>query len=40
MGSLASEVTQRLDIVFNLQIDEWRGRAALQLNIIDFAPGA
>jgi single-stranded-DNA-specific exonuclease len=40
MGSLASEVTQRLDIVFNLQIDEWRGRAAIQLNIIDFAPGA
>jgi single-stranded-DNA-specific exonuclease len=38
MGSFASEVTQRLDIVFNLQIDEWRGRAALQLNIIDFAP--
>ena len=38
MGNLANEVTQRLDIVFNLQIDEWRGRAALQLNIIDFAP--
>ena len=38
MGKFVKEVTPRVDIVFNLQINEWRGRASLQLNIIDFAP--
>lgn len=38
MGRFVKEVTPRIDIVFNLQINEWRGRASLQLNIIDFVP--
>jgi single-stranded-DNA-specific exonuclease len=38
MGRFVKDVGPRIDIVFNLQINEWRGRAALQLNIIDFVP--
>jgi len=37
-GKFVNEVTPRIDIVFNLQINEWRGRTSLQLNIVDFAP--
>ncbi len=37
MGHLIDEVTPRLDIVFNLEVDRWRGGEALQLNILDFA---
>ncbi|MFA5367208.1 MAG: single-stranded-DNA-specific exonuclease RecJ [Dehalococcoidia bacterium] len=35
-GKFLKDVSSRIDIVFNLQINEWRGRASLQLNIIDF----
>ena len=38
MGKFMKDVSPRIDIVFNLQINEWRGRASLQLNIIDFLP--
>jgi single-stranded-DNA-specific exonuclease len=38
MGRFIKDVGPRIDIVFNLQINEWRGRASLQLNIIDFLP--
>jgi len=38
MGHLIDEVTPRLDIVFNLEVDQWRGREALQLKILDFVP--
>jgi hypothetical protein len=37
MGSSIGEVTPRLDIVFNLEVDKWSG-GMLQLNILDFAP--
>jgi len=37
-GRFLKEVSPRIDIIFNLQINEWRGRASLQLNIIDFLP--
>lgn len=37
LGRLADEVTQRLDIVYNVEIDQWRGNETLQLNVLDFA---
>ena len=40
MGNLIGEVTPRLDIVFSLEVDLWRGGEELQLNILDFAPAA
>ena len=36
-GHLIGEVTSRLDVVFNLEVDQWSG-GTLQLNILDFAP--
>jgi single-stranded-DNA-specific exonuclease len=38
MGHLIGEVTPSLDIVYNLEVDQWRGGTMLQLNILDFAP--
>jgi len=38
MGHLIGEVAPRLDIVYNLEVDQWRGGKTLQLNILDFAP--
>lgn len=40
LGRLADEVTQRLDIVYNVEIDQWRGNETLQLNVLDFAAAA
>ncbi|MEA1959005.1 MAG: single-stranded-DNA-specific exonuclease RecJ [Chloroflexota bacterium] len=40
MGNRVNELAACIDVVFNLQIDEWRGRTALQLNVVDFAPAA
>ncbi|MBE0415456.1 MAG: single-stranded-DNA-specific exonuclease RecJ [Dehalococcoidia bacterium] len=37
MGNLIDEVAPRLDIVYNLEVDQWRGGEMLQLNILDFA---
>lgn len=37
LGRLADEVTPRLDIVYNVEIDHWRGDETLQLNVLDFA---
>ena len=38
MGHLIDEGTPHLDIVYNLEVDRWRGEERLQLNILDFAP--
>ncbi|MFQ5924734.1 MAG: single-stranded-DNA-specific exonuclease RecJ [Dehalococcoidia bacterium] len=38
MGHLIDEATPHLDIVYNLEVDRWRGQEMLQLNILDFAP--
>jgi len=38
MGYHKGEVTPSLDIVYNLEVDRWRGGEMLQLNILDFAP--
>jgi len=37
-GSHLSEVSQELDIVYNLEIDRWKNEERLRLNILDFAP--
>jgi single-stranded-DNA-specific exonuclease len=37
MGRFIDEVTPLMDIVFNLEVDQWSG-GTLQLNILDFAP--
>jgi len=38
MGSALAEISPHLDIVYNLEIDRWRGAERLRLNILDFAP--
>lgn len=38
MGSYRAEVSGNLDIVYNMEIDRWRGEERLRLNILDFAP--
>lgn len=38
LGNLVAEVSHRLDIVYNVGVDRWRGEETLQLNILDFAP--
>ncbi len=38
LGDCLAEVSSQLDIVYNLEIDRWRGEEKLRLNILDFAP--
>ena len=38
LGGYLAEISPRLDIVYNLEIDRWEGKDSLRLNIIDFAP--
>ena len=38
LGSLISEVTTEIDVVYNLAVDHWSGEDMLTLNILDFAP--
>jgi single-stranded-DNA-specific exonuclease len=38
MGSYRAEIANNLDIVYNMEIDRWRGEERLRLNILDFAP--
>ncbi len=37
-GDCLADVAPALDIVYNLEIDRWRGNETLRLNILDFAP--
>jgi single-stranded-DNA-specific exonuclease len=36
LGGFLSELSPLLDIVYNLEIDRWRGKEQLRLNILDF----
>ncbi len=38
LGGYRAEVSPRLDIVYNLEIDRWGGTERLRLNLVDFAP--
>ncbi len=38
LGNYLAEVSSSLDIVYNLEVDRWRGQEKLRLNILDFAP--
>jgi single-stranded-DNA-specific exonuclease len=38
-GNYLAEVSSPLDIVYNLEVDQWRGEERLRLNVLDFAPG-
>jgi single-stranded-DNA-specific exonuclease len=38
LGSLLTEVTPEIDIVYNLAVDQWGAEEMLELNILDFAP--
>ena len=40
MGSHLAELSLPVDIVYNLEIDRWRGEERLRLNILDFAPSS
>lgn len=37
-GSYRAEVSSPLDIVYNLEVNRWRGEERLRLNLLDFAP--
>ncbi|MFC2002935.1 single-stranded-DNA-specific exonuclease RecJ [Chloroflexota bacterium] len=37
-GNDLAEVSPTIDIVYNLEIDQWSGAETLRLNIMDFAP--
>jgi len=37
-GDYIKEATSPLDIVYNLEVDEWRGEKKLRLNLLDFNP--
>jgi single-stranded-DNA-specific exonuclease len=36
-GSNQAEMSEPLDIVYNLELDQWNGRSNLRLNLLDFA---
>ena len=38
MGERPVDVQVPLDIVYNLEQDDWNGESRLRLNILDFAP--
>ncbi len=38
LGSYLAEISQFLDIVYNLEVDRWCGKDRLRLNILDFIP--
>jgi len=35
-GDNMKEITRTLDIVYNLELDQWNGRSSLRLNLLDF----
>ena len=37
-GDCPVEISAPLDIVYNLELDQWGGEETLRLNIIDFTP--
>ena len=37
-GDYRKEIVSPLDIVYNLEVDQWRGEERLRLNLLDFAP--
>ena len=37
-GNYLSEVHLAIDIVYNLELNQWRGQKRLRLNVLDFAP--
>ena len=37
-GDYLKEIASPLDIVYNLEVDQWRGEERLRLNLLDFAP--
>ena len=40
VGSYLAELSSPLDIVYNLEVDQWGGVERLRLNILDFAPSS
>jgi single-stranded-DNA-specific exonuclease len=37
-GDYLKEIAPVMDIVYNLEVDQWRGEERLRLNLLDFAP--
>jgi single-stranded-DNA-specific exonuclease len=36
-GANQKEMCDPLDIVYNLELDQWNGKSTLRLNLLDFA---
>jgi single-stranded-DNA-specific exonuclease len=36
LGNHSEELTQRIDVVYNVEVDNWGGKHQLRLNILDF----
>jgi single-stranded-DNA-specific exonuclease len=38
LGNCINEVSNHIDIVYNLELDHWNGQSKLRLNVLDFEP--
>lgn len=38
LGNYINEVSNHIDIVYNLELDHWNGQSKLRLNVLDFEP--
>jgi hypothetical protein len=36
-GANQTEMSAPLDIVYNLELDQWNGKSTLRLNLLDFS---
>jgi single-stranded-DNA-specific exonuclease len=36
LGNHVDDISQRMDVVYNLEIDRWNGKEQLRLNVLDF----
>jgi single-stranded-DNA-specific exonuclease len=36
-GAHQAEMSDPIDIVYNLELDQWNGKSTLRLNLVDFA---
>jgi hypothetical protein len=36
LGNHMAELTPRIDVVYNVEVDSWGGKKQLRLNILDF----
>jgi hypothetical protein len=40
LGKYVNEISNLIDIVYNLEMDHWNGQSKLRLNVLDLQPAA